>query len=142
MKRLFLAFFVFCYSYGFTQSITRENILGSWICKGVRATDSINISKEERGYLDVMLKAFINSKFTFGATNIFTIQFSKDVPKKIVEGLYFINKKEWSLDTTANTIHIGKPRENIMQIIVKKNETGLLFDLYETPLRLEMEKLQ
>lgn len=141
MKGPFLVIFAFCYSCGFAQSVTRENILGSWICKDARTIDSINISKEERGYVEVMRKAFIFSKLTFGETDTFTIQFSKDTPKKIVEGLHFINKQEWSLDTTANTIHIGKPRENIMKIIVQKSENGLLFDLYETPLRLEMVRL-
>jgi hypothetical protein len=116
--------------------------VGSWICKEAKTMDSINVSNEEKGYVEVMQKALINSKFTFGENNIFTIQFPKNTPKEIVEGLYFINKQEWSLDTTAHTIHIGKPRENIMKIIVKKTPNGLLFDLYESPLRLAMNRLQ
>ena len=94
MKKLLLASFIFIYSHGFAQSLTREKIIGEWICKKATPTDSIHIGKEEKTYLEVMRKAFVNSRFTFGDNNIFTIQFSKDTPKKIAEGLYMIlNKK-------------------------------------------------
>lgn len=43
-------------------------------------------------------------------------------------------------NTTSNTIYVGKPKENIMNINVKQAKDGLLLDLHDTPLLLTMEK--
>lgn len=122
-----------------SQSIQKDSITGGWICVEATVPTDLDIPKEEMEAIPVLKGAIVNSKFLFKANGLFEWQFPKGVPA-IFQGMDFLNNQKWSIDMKENLIHIGEPRENLMQIAVREKAGIVYFMLSDTPLLLRMKK--
>lgn len=52
----------------------------------------------------------------------------------------FLNNQKWSIDAGNGLIHIGDPKENLMQIIVREKAGIVYFVISDMPLLLRMKK--
>ncbi|MEZ4947706.1 MAG: hypothetical protein R2804_19395 [Cyclobacteriaceae bacterium] len=122
-----------------SQSLQRDSIAGVWICAEAIVPTGFEIPKEEMEAIPVLKGAIINSKFLFKANGLFEWQFPKGVPA-IFQGMDFLNNQKWSIDVKEDMIHVGDPRENLMQIMVREKAGIIYFMLSDTPLLLRMKK--
>jgi hypothetical protein len=121
------------------QTLQRDSLAGSWICLEASISPNVNVPKEEMEAFKVLQSGVINSKFLFKQDGLFQWQFPESV-NSVFKELTFLNGQPWSIDTQKDFIHIGKPRENLMQIMVIKKDGITYFVLSDTPLMLRMQK--
>lgn len=121
------------------QTLQRDSVAGTWICVEATVPTSINVPKEELEPLNIFKAAIVNSKLLFKKDGSFEWQFPAGV-NPVLKELSFLNGKPWSIDAQKNLIHIGVPRENLMQVIVRKKDNVTYFMLSDTPLLLRMQK--
>lgn len=91
--------------------------------------------------MEVLKKGFLNSRFIFKTDGIFNLILPKGSPAVLNE-LDFLNNQKWFFYPDKVMISIGTLKENLMQIFVKKQNGNLIFLIHETPLALEMERVQ
>jgi hypothetical protein len=101
--------------------------------------DGLKISAEEMEAINVFKSALVKSKFLFKTNGLFEWQFQKGTPAMFQE-LSFLNNQKWSIDTKGDLIHIGDPKENLMQIMIREKAGIVYFILSDTPLLLRMKK--
>jgi hypothetical protein len=120
------------------QSYQRESLVGIWICKEATLLTG-EITGKELEAVKQLGTLFRLAKFKFNANGVFVLEFTNSA-SPLVKQLNFLNNKEWTINPETNTIRIGSPRENLMQIELKNKEGVIYFILSETPLLLLMEK--
>ncbi|WKZ61664.1 MAG: hypothetical protein QY309_09235 [Cyclobacteriaceae bacterium] len=122
-----------------SQSMQRDSLVGVWICVEATIPDGLNISAEEMEAINVFKSALVKSKFLFKTNGLFEWQFQKGTPAMFQE-LSFLNNQKWSIDTKGDLIHIGDPKENLMQVRIREKAGIVYFILSDTPLLLRMKK--
>jgi hypothetical protein len=122
-----------------SQSMQKDSIAGVWICIEAIMPNNIEIPKEEMEAMNVLKSAIVNSKFLFKTNGLFEWQFPNAVPA-VFQGMDFLNNQKWSIDAKMNLIHIGDPKENLMQITIREKAGIVYFMLSDTPLLLRMKK--
>jgi hypothetical protein len=132
---LILFYFITVVTY--SQSVTKDEIFGVWICKRISLSETEPMSPEEKALADNVKDGFIGSKFTLGEDEIFKIELPNASPE-LLGMVEFLDKKSWQLK--GNRISIS-PKENLMHIDVTKGKGFLIFRLFETPFVLSMEKM-
>lgn len=140
MKKLLFLLCLIGYAPLFSQTLNRDSLVGAWTCKDVFFNTQQKMSAMDERGLDLTKKGFTTAKFVFGANGVFTLQLPKGAPPEIVEMMSFLNKKPWSFDPANNTILIGTPKENLMELIVHQENAVVTFLMDETPLSLWMVK--
>jgi len=138
MKLFIALFFVSCTCLK-AQTLNWEDIRGEWICKEAVPSGEKIPAQELKG-IEILKKAFINSRFVFKSDSIFNLQFPKE-SHTMLNDLKFLNGKKWYFYPQAQMVSIGPYKENIMQIYFKKEKDTTFFFIYEMPLALRMEKL-
>lgn len=121
------------------QTLQRDSIAGTWICMEATIPPNINVPQEELEPLNILKSAIVNSKFLFKKNGLFEWQFPADV-NPVIKQMSFLNGQPWSIDAQKNLIHIGIPKENLMQVLVRKKDNVTYFVLSDTPLLLRMKK--
>jgi hypothetical protein len=101
--------------------------------------NDLKIPREEMESLKVLKPAIIDSKFIFKSNGLFVWQFPNSVPP-VFQGVDFLNNQKWSIDAKMNLIHIGDPKENLMQITAHEKTGIVYFMLSDIPLLLRMKK--
>lgn len=122
-----------------SQSMQRDSLAGVWICVEATIPDGLKISAEEMEAINVFKLALVKSKFLFKTKGLFEWQFQKGTPA-VFQELSFLNNQKWSIDTKEDLIHIGDPKENLMQIMIREKAGIVYFILSDTPLLLRMKK--
>lgn len=122
-----------------SQSIQRDSIAGVWLCEEASMPTDVKVDEEEKAALNMLKSAIVNSKFLFKANGLFEWQFPKGVPA-VFQQMDFLNNQKWSIDAKVNLIHIGEPKENLMQIAIREKAGIVYFMLSDTPLLLRMRK--
>lgn len=122
-----------------SQTLQRDSLAGIWICVEATTSPDFRIPKEEIEAIAVLKGAIINSKFLFKDNGLFEWQFPKDVPA-VFQGMDFLNNQKWSIDTKTSLIHIGDPKENLMQIAIREEKGVVYFMISDTPILLRMKK--
>ncbi|MFM7852420.1 MAG: hypothetical protein ACKO96_11030 [Flammeovirgaceae bacterium] len=121
------------------QDIHRDSLVGVWTCKEAEIPSGVSISKEEMQGVKTLQQGIVNSQFSFNTNSLFEWRFPAGAPKVFTE-LLFLNKQKWSFDQQHNLIHIGAPKENLMQISVHKKHGAMYFIITDMPLLLRVEK--
>jgi len=121
-----------------SQSISRDSLAGVWICQEAMLPEGIKVPKEEIEMLNSLSPAIVNSKFLFKPNGLFEWQFQKNAPA-VFQDIDFLRNQKWSIDK-QDVIHIGDPRENLMQIAIREKAGTVYFIIADTPLLLRMRK--
>lgn len=121
------------------QTLQRDSIAGVWVCEEASMPKDVKVDAEEAAALNVLKGAIVNSKFLFKANGLFEWKFPKGVPAAFQQ-MDFLNNQKWSVDTKVNLIHVGDPKENLMQIAIREKAGIVYFMLSDTPLLLRMRK--
>ena len=122
-----------------SQSIHRDSIAGVWTCVEANLPEALKIPAEEVEAMNMLKLAIVKSKFLFKTNGLFEWQFQKGTPA-VFQQIDFLNNQKWSVDSNKRMIHIGEPRENLMQITIHEKEGIVYFVLSDTPLLLRMKK--
>lgn len=122
-----------------SQSMRKDSIAGAWTCVEANMPNDLKIPNEEMEALNVLKSAIVNSKFVFKTNGLFEWQFPKAVPV-MLQAMDFLNNQKWSIDSKMNLIHIGDPKENLMQITIHEKAGIVYFVISDTPLLLRMKK--
>jgi hypothetical protein len=122
-----------------SQSMQRDSLAGVWICVEATIPVGLKISAEEMEAINIFKSALVKSKFLFKSNGLFEWQFQKGTPA-VFQELSFLNNQKWSIDTKEDLIHIGDPKENLMQIMIREKAGIVYFILSDTPLLLRMKK--
>lgn len=136
MEKVFLLL-CFVASNVYSQSLTKEDVLGIWICKHVSLSNDEPMSPEMKAMAEKVKEGFVGGKFTLGSNGIFNMQLLKAGPE-LLSMLDFVDNRPWFIKN--NRISIS-PQENLMHMDVTRGDGFLLFALYETPFILRMEKI-
>ena len=118
------------------QNLTQEEIIGTWTVKKVQSL--AESSGENKKIMEMLMDAFLKSKFHFKADYNFTLDFSFDEMK--------IKNGHWKFNPDTNSIIIQEWKDKdtnkwkLMEIIVKKESDKIIFQLLESFLVLEMKK--
>ncbi|MBL0741449.1 hypothetical protein [Chryseolinea lacunae] len=123
------------------QTLTRDSVLGSWICRQVTSHELDPSIPNSPAMMDMAEKTFLNSTFTFDSQRFLFHTANKNAPMAMAEMMKAFNNQKWSLDKKENLIHIGDPRENIARFLVKRKGRLLFVIIDETPLLLMFEKI-
>ena len=121
------------------QTLQRDSLAGVWLCIEATIAANITIPKEELEAVKVLQKGIINSKFHFKTNGLFEWQLPKDAPP-VLKGMSFLNGQKWFVDGERRMVHIGQPKENLMQILVRQQDGIVYFILSDTPLLLHVRK--
>lgn len=121
-----------------SQSIQRDSLAGVWVCAEATMPDGLKIPADEMEGLNLLKVAIVKSKFLFKTNGLFEWQFQKGAPA-VLQQMDFLNNQKWSVDA-AGLIHIGDPKENLMQITIRERAGIVYFILSDTPLLLRMQK--
>lgn len=121
------------------QTLQRDSIAGIWICMDATIPPSIKVPQKELEPLNILKSAIVNSKLLFKKNGLFEWQFPEDVNPAVKE-MSFLNGQPWSIDAQKNLIHVGIPKDNLMQVLVLKKDNVIYFMLSDTPLLLRMQK--
>lgn len=122
-----------------SQSITHDSLAGVWSCQEATMPDGLKIPNEEMEVMNVLKSAIVNSKFLFKPNGLFEWKFQKGTPA-VFQQIEFLNNQKWSIDANGSLIHIGDPKENLMQIMIREKAGVVYFILSDTPLLLRMKK--
>lgn len=122
-----------------SQSITRDSLAGVWSCQEAIMPDGLKISNEEMQAFNVLKSAIVQSKFLFKPNGLFEWKFKSGTPA-VFQQIEFLNNQKWSVDASGSLIHIGDPKENVMQIMIREKAGVVYFILSDTPLLLRMKK--
>jgi hypothetical protein len=140
MKNIIVIVFLISYVEVAAQIIHPDSIAGEWICRKAVALEELEGSPQEKEMMQAIIKGFENARFVFGSNGIFMLHVSKDAPEQLRE-LDFLNNQKWFYYPEENKISIGTRQQNLMHIIVRREEGMVTFLLFETPLSMRMEKI-
>lgn len=136
MKR-FLTFFVFTIcTVGFSQNITKTELIGKWTTTDLVVKPPKTRSKD-KDITNELKKGFINSTFDFRENGKFYIKFPNNKPAFMGE-LVFLNDQNWVLKNNQIKIGSKKDNYNLMHILVKRTNGKTYF--FIVGMRLEMIK--
>ncbi len=120
------------------QTLYRDSLAGVWVVKEVTLPNNTKLPAEELEAIKIFQSAVVDSRFHFNSNGLFEWKFSKEHP--LFKELNFLNGQPWSIQEQQDLVHVGKPKENLMQIIVRKKGGLTYFILSDTPLLLLVKK--
>jgi|GEM_PF-971084 len=134
-KCIFLLLFIS--STLFAQSITQEEIIGSW-----KAIEAEGLDKLPPKQAKMMENMFLDAAFKFQENGRFDIVLKNTKGIAQQEFLKTIKNSRWIFNSDKSTISIGNKSNNfkIMEIYVAEKETQIYFLLKESPLILKVVK--
>ncbi|MCC5930838.1 MAG: hypothetical protein JJU28_16455 [Cyclobacteriaceae bacterium] len=126
---------------GFAQWKLRSEITGHWKVAGILSAER-SLSKEQQTLMQEFMDVFIQSEYYFHEDGAFDIIFHKELPE-IMFDLKSLNKTLWKYDAEIGLIEIGTPDDgySMMRIFVRDEDGKLYFLIHDTPLIMEMQKV-
>jgi hypothetical protein len=82
MKPFLAILFAFCISSGFSQGLTRTDIIGNWTVSEIKLADT-NFETEQKKIMENLKNGLKNSKYIFHSDGKFNIQFQNGIPDSL-----------------------------------------------------------
>lgn len=121
------------------QTLTRDSVAGTWMCVEATIPPNVEIPQEASEAFHALQSAVVHSKFVFKDSGYFEWQFPTGADQ-LAKQMIFLNGQPWSVNVQNNLIHVGVPKENLMQVFVRKQGDVTYFMLADTPLLLRVQK--
>lgn len=135
MKRFLFIILFFLSINAKSQTVVKDQIIGSWKVEKAKATsDNENVKN--------LSVAFVNSVFTFKSNQYFL--FTSNEKNQLIESMIqLLDNKKWIFDKQYDMLKIGtdKDRYHTLRMIVKIENNKAFFRLNETELDLELVKI-
>jgi hypothetical protein len=136
MKRiLILVLYLALPSLAISQTLSREQIVGTWTAKEISFTEQI----KEKSTVEKTKRGLMNSKFIFQANGLFVLRLPANAPTEFRE-LEAMNNKMWHIKAKERMVFVGSLDEDLLTINVKVANGGYYFLIRDTPLVLKMER--
>lgn len=135
----FFVLYFFVPSLAISQTLTREQIVGTWTTKEVSFSEAIGKTGEEKSAMEKTKRGLINSQFIFQHNGLFFLRLPSNAPTEFRE-LEEMNNKMWHIKAKERKVFVGSLDEDLMMIDVKSTNGGYYFLIRDTPLVLRVER--
>ena len=122
-----------------SQTLSREQIVGTWTAREVSFSEPIGRTGEEKSAVEKTKRGLVNSQFIFKHNGLFTIRLPANAPKEFRE-LEDMNNKMWHIKSKEKMVFVGSLDEDLLTINVKVRNGEYYFLIRDTPLVMRMER--
>ena len=130
-----MVFYFVLPSFAMSQSLSREQIVGTWTAKEISFTEQI----KENSTVEKTKRGLMNSKFIFQSNGLFVLRLPANAPAEFRE-LEAMNNKMWHIKSKERMVFVGSLDEDLLTINVKAVNGVYYFLIRDSPLVLRMER--
>jgi hypothetical protein len=128
-----------CHSFVNSQTLTREQIIGTWTAKEISFSEPVGRTAEDKSAVEKTRRGLVNSQFVFQSNGIFFLKLPGSAPMEFRE-LESMNNKMWHIKSKERMVFVGSLDEDLMTINVKTSNGVYYFLIRDSPLVMRMEK--
>lgn len=136
---LILALYFAGSSQAISQTLSREQIVGTWTVKEISFTQPIGRSGGVNSTVERTRRGLMDSKFIFRPNGLFMVQLPANAPTEFRE-LESMNDKMWHIKSKERMVFVGSLDEDLMTIDVKVANGLYYFSIRDAPMVLKMER--
>jgi hypothetical protein len=138
-RRLLLVLYFAVPSLAICQTLSREQIVGTWTAREISFSEPIGRTGEEKSAVEKTKRGLVNSQFIFKHNGLFTIRLPANAPTEFRE-LEDMNNKMWHIKSKEKMVFVGSLDEDLLTINVKVRNGEYYFLIRDTPLVMRMER--
>jgi hypothetical protein len=138
-RKLILALYFANTTIAICQTLSREQIVGTWTAKEISFTEPMGRTQDEKSTVEKTRRGLINSQFVFQHNGLFLLRLPSGAPSEFRE-LESMNNKMWHIKSKERMVFVGSLDEDLMTINVKIANGSYYFQIRDTPLVLRMER--
>jgi len=125
--------------FAISQTLSREQIVGTWTAKEISFSEPIGKTGEEKSAVEKTKRGLMNSQFIFQHNGLFFLRLPANAPTEFRE-LEGMNNKMWHIKAKERRVFVGSLDEDLMTINVKVANGAYYFWIKDSPLVLRMER--
>jgi hypothetical protein len=138
-RTLILVLYFALTSIGYSQTLKREQIVGTWTVKEISFTEPIGRNGTEDSTAEKAKRGLMNSQFIFRPNGLFMVRLPTNAPTEFRE-LESMNNKMWHIKARERMVFVGSLDEDLMTIDVKIANGLYYFSIRDAPMVLRMER--